>query len=228
MKDLSLFTNPPVIRHREVFHVGTFNPSDKSDQGDSFEGDGLSVSLHPQEWISIARLGGRPTWKLSCSDDLGNFLDAHALSTLQISELCLWGQKEGFVSSEVRWKASWVDCEDSSENGSSRVWSLHSTKEAALIEVEDLDGHQVECVEFFCGTSKMSGRCGFNPDDMNSLDILKTFFAEEHGLDGVWWQDTLDPFSLSAPRGVINKSRLASWDHVCVQDARPAIRKRSP
>lgn len=61
-----------------LFHVGTLRPEDKGCDGPSWEGHGLSVSVHPAAWTRIARLGGRPTWKLV--NDQARFVDVHALT----------------------------------------------------------------------------------------------------------------------------------------------------
>ena len=35
--------------------------------------------------------------------------------------------------------------------------------------------------------------------------------ANDAGLDGVWWNETLDPYGLSAPRGAIHRAKLNRW-----------------
>jgi hypothetical protein len=52
---------PPVRWISRVAHIGTLDPAAKG--AFSWEAHGLSVSLHPEEWEAIARLGGRP-WHL--------------------------------------------------------------------------------------------------------------------------------------------------------------------
>jgi hypothetical protein len=42
-------------------------------------------------------------------------------------------------------------------------------------------------------------------------DLVLTVYAEEHGYDGVWWNDRLDVQNYSAPRGVIVPSKIKSW-----------------
>ena len=43
------------------------------------------------------------------------------------------------------------------------------------------------------------------------LEFVLPIFAEQQGLDGVWWQDKLDVNRYSAPRGVIVPSKIKSW-----------------
>lgn len=217
----------PLIFRDEVFHVGSFDVSDKGEQGASLEGNGLSVSLHPDEWTAIARLGGRPTWKLTAGAGHGQFLDARALDSDQTAMIVSWGVDQNLVSTVERWKGSWVDDEGGSE-APQRVWSLYRSKDEAILETEELEDAKVEAVMVHAPTVKMCERCGFNPGDMNAVDILKTFFAEDYGLDGVWWEDTLDRWALSAPRGVINRTSLEAWSKDCVAEAKPRGRGFRP
>jgi len=46
-------------------------------------------------------------------------------------------------------------------------------------------------------------------------DFLSICYAEDVlKLDGVWWDDKLNPMSYSAPRGVIFNNMLPSWTKV--------------
>lgn len=71
----------------------------------------------------------------------------------------------------------------------------------------------------------MIARCGYRPNNANVYNLVLKLFAEDHGLDGCWWSDRLDVPRLSAPRGVIAVSRLATWcvestDEMCCDPAR--------
>lgn len=217
----------PLVLIQEVFHVGSFDASDKGEQGASLEGNGLSISLHPEEWTAIARLGGRPTWKMTAGAGHGRFLDAHALSSEQNLFIAQWGLEHGWVNEVERWKASWIEDEGGSD-GPSRSWSLYHSPVEAASETEDLEDVEIKSVVVHVSSSKMRERCGFDPGDMNAVDILRTFYAEDHALDGVWWNDTLDRWALSAPRGVINRTSLDSWSKDCVADAKPRGRSFRP
>ena len=48
--------------------------------------------------------------------------------------------------------------------------------------------------------------------DREVLDALLPLWCEARtGLDGVWWDDDLDPMRLSAPRGCIPADRVSEW-----------------
>src|ERR1035437_5846651 len=81
-----------LIQLKNVYHVGTFNLKDK--RKNSYEGNGVSISLCPKEWGQIARLTGE-TWKLFKEE--GSFLDALSLNEKQEEEIKNWGAKEKLV-----------------------------------------------------------------------------------------------------------------------------------
>jgi hypothetical protein len=189
-----------------VWHVGTMNSADK--RTDSHEGNGLSVSLHPQEWTQIARLRGGSRFKLSKVG--ARFLDFHALTKEARIHLELWGITLGWLQHEPRWEVQWHD----SEAGGIRKM-LCGSEDSAKAEVadrEDDDYCSMKEVKVPCLTEQAVTRLGFKIDPLGALDIAATFYVEdETDLNGIWWSDTLDPESLSAPRGVINLKLLPTW-----------------
>ena len=199
----------PIYRRSRVYHVGTLDPDHKGRQGRSFEGDGLSVSLHPQEWSRIARLGG-PTWQLTRQG--GAFLDYHRFVRRgRLPEVQRWAIRQGLLALRPRWKVEWYD---SDEDGA--VHSLYPTAASAARELRHLrEGDDTaNCVrlEVAVATRTLNARLGFKVDDLLALEMATTCWVEAcTALDGVWWTDTLDPVALSAPRGVIGLTRLALW-----------------
>lgn len=200
----------PTVARTRVFHVGTLNASQKGVQGSSQEGNGLSISLHPQEWTRIAKLGSGTTFKLTRKG--GRFLDFHKMGTVDKSALAHWGLQKGFSVQKQGWKLSWDDCESGEQH-----YRLMDTEAAALSEFEfirDEDkGARLEPVLIHALTPSAVERLGFTVDAISTLDMLATFWVEDDtALDGVWWNDILDPWALSAPRGVICKSRIGDWN----------------
>jgi len=199
----------PLKALSRVYHVGTMNAVDKGCRGASFEGSGLSVSLHPTEWVRIAKLGGLPTFVLSKSDGL--FLDFCKLGPAQRAALIQWAEGFGWVTHVARWQVSWLD-----EDAGTRCQMLACTAEEARLEVEDLEESCVEVQSSETSvpvlTSKALKRLGFVPPELSTPDILATFLAEDtESLDGVWWDEELAPSNLSAPRGVISANKLRTW-----------------
>lgn len=210
----------PVFQTREVFHVGSLVSEHKGKAGNSYEGNGLSVSHHPEEWTAIARLGGEPTWKLSLDSD-GRFIDFHSLLPHHLEALDLWARAAGLLEPAQRWEVSYTD----TESDTSRFF-LVASLEQAQAEVSDLEdeGASYREVAISCATKSLIERCGFDPGGANDLAIAVTIYAEDHGFHGVWWHDSLCPESLSAPRGVINLANLPNWRAECI--AEPSRRLR--
>lgn len=220
----------PLLLIPKLFHVGSLDADDKGCRAPSNEGNGLSVSLHPEAWTSIARLGGFPTWEVSLPSGAGRFLDSHALTKEQNGRVEQWAVEQGLLTPQERWEASWLDEDDvGPDDKPRRVSFLFNTKAEALSEYEESEVEvSVVPTTILCATEKAHARCGFNINDMNSVDIATTFYAEDHDLDGVWWNDRLAVHALLAPRGVINVTRLAAWDKQCLEDAKPAPRRPRP
>ena len=146
---LALPEGLPIIELLTVHHIGSFDPRDKGGRGESYEGVGLSVSLHPDAWMAIARLGGLPEWSLTAPDGGGRFLDVHALTVPQRGEIESWAQATDLTRNEPRWEVSWVDAEvsheEQDENGDDAIspnkrWSLYPSQALADAEFDDQDG----------------------------------------------------------------------------------------
>ena len=194
---------------RKLWHVGSMDPKDKRD--DSYEGAGLSVSVNPEEWQQIARIGG-DLWELTKSGN--RFVNYHRLTKVQRKSIREWGVKNGYATPAELWRHSYFD-----EEVGEGEWrySDFDTKEQAEAELggqgEGVD-EKVEPVEGgLKATPKLEQktlRKNISPVEMD--DLLVTAYAEDElDCDGVWWQDTLDPENLSAPRGVIFPARLPEW-----------------
>lgn len=202
--------NPGSLRWRKMerlWHVGSLNAADKGKT--SQEGQGLSVSKHPQEWSSIARLGDQ-VFELRRQG--GRFLDFHALTKAQRQSLVAWGIAADLLEMRPMWKLSWLDGE--TEEGRHCLFSEQS---AAQAEADWMREEGTEAVELVAETrpalsAKAVSRIGFKLDALLAEDMVATFWVEDcTDADGVWWQDTLDPSALSAPRGVINLRQLPGW-----------------
>lgn len=205
--------NPPLFQLRKITHIGTLDAADKGAQGDSLEGAGLSVSRHPEAWESIARLGGLSWWE-SDAKDL-QILNGHSFVKRYAEALQNWGLEQGLVEPAMAYIIGWTDGETDT-----RCESWMDTREEAEGELEcyedeepDIREHPTvaptaKLVAFMAHRASRAGRVS-----PSILDDLATAWAQDKGLDGVWWADTLDPESLSAPRGVVfpEKVHKLSW-----------------
>jgi len=190
----------------KVWHVGFMDPQAKANG--SYEGAGLSVSRHPKEWTQIAKLGGRPTWKLTKTS--GSFLDARKLTKAEKRAIVTWGMQQGLVAPVKVWRFWFTD-----ETDEICYMDFLSRKEAEEALEEEEDGARIEEVESLIGTQALADRAynsSATRDPVGVMDLLLTCWVEDTTeLDGVWWSERLDPDQFSAPRGVILPSRISSW-----------------
>jgi hypothetical protein len=203
-----------------LYHIGTLNIEEKYKvHSQSQEGHGLSVSQCPDAWRSIARLGGNPLWRLT--RDGNTFLDYHYLSDEEQQVIQNWGLESGWVALKKVWVASYYD----DEAECARFFYVDS-KEDALNELgceseEDFDeGQSVEEKTVPGTTQRLNDYIGFKVDDVEVPDMLALAYADHvlH-LDGVFWDDYLDPVGLSAPRAVIFPEKLVAWTVKKASDA---------
>jgi len=202
----------PVVRLERVWHVGTLNCADKGDR--SYEGEGLSVSLHPDEWSALARLGGRPVWELVRRGGL--FLDIHAFRESGSIERTVlpWGVGRGYVHMEPRWRIDYYDAELEEDR-----FLLYAQREEAVAEAlafsEDsiADDARVSAISTPVATGAFPDTTVRAGEDVLVEDLLTVAWtrAVHPALDGVWWADAFAPELLSLPRGVIHISRVAAW-----------------
>ena len=186
-----------------VFHVGFLNikkpTRGNSKPGMSLEGNGLSVSHHPDEWTKIARLGGSETYVLTKSSP--NFFMAVESGDKESIRWCI---KEGYLVPKKKYRAYSTD-----EDGEEHFFELDSKKEA---EQESDDVRIVNGYSFgLKGINYWRENFSSKVDNSMAASFAAIFFAEAHGYDGVWWNEILKVSLLSAPRGVIFQHKLSEW-----------------
>lgn len=198
----------PEVSFPALWHVGSFKASAKG-RG-SYEGAGLSVSLHPDAWRRIAKLGGT-TWRLA--KDGNAFLDALALSREQRAEINAWGLTNNYVIASRLFR---LDYQDQDENGDDvKRWSIFHTRRKAEEEAEEYEIATVTQFDGLVGTAKLHKATKSRVDPDICEDLLLTVYGDlVLGLDGVWWAETLDSANLSAPRGVIFQRKVSDWIRV--------------
>lgn len=201
----------PTVRFKRLWHVGTLDVTHKGCRGASHEGNGLSISQCPEDWTGIAHLSG-DTWEFR--KPANRFMAFHKLTPRQRQALQDWGVATGYLELREQWKMSYYDSETEDT-----CFCYFDTEEEARAEIPDWveeDEGAAPAITMHmiaCPTASMNQRLGFDTATCHALDITATFFVEdETELDGVWWQDTYAPHNLSAPRGVIVKRALSTWD----------------
>lgn len=200
------------VSFERLYHIGTLNPADKfADSSVSMEGRGLSVSQFPEAWRHIARLGGRPLWRLTRPEN--RFLDVYALTQAERRQVESWGVAEGWARLKTVWVATVLDCE------SNETREIFCETKAHAIAADD-DVQLVMPRDVVAATAHLNDYHGFPVPDVWAGGLLAVAYADQVlQLDGVFWSDDLDPYALSAPRAVIVPARVASWS-VAVAESR--------
>lgn len=194
----------PRVKLPKVYHVGSMDQTQKS--GVSYEGNGLSVSLHPDEWREIARgqVSG-DTWVLT--KPTGNFINAHKITGAGKRFVIAWGTEMGYLDLAVMYRVEWYD--DEMEDTMS---TLFPSYEEAAEEADYVDGTVTQVPGSPVATPKLDQVIGFKVDPMLAYDMVLTQYVESMtDADGIWWADQFDPSRLSAPRGVIFADRVNQW-----------------
>ena len=223
MNNICLISNNMVFKDLNfpLYHVGTMDISKKSNS--SYEGNGLSVSMCPSAWESIAEIGGSDIWKIS--KDNVKLLDYHKLSKKTYDDIIEWGVLNGYLK-EVFGR---YGCTVFSEDMGRDINCLCDNLNDALSEVglEDLyftyedyldseDGYEdmIYPVRSFKATDKLISESLITPDEgLCSTEQNFLLYVEKYtDYDGVYWNENLDPIGLTAPRGVIFNSKIDSFN----------------
>ena len=217
----------PLIQIDDVFHVGSLEHNKKARQAKgSLEAFCLSVSLHPEDWTSIARIGGNPVWQMSRLGSL--WLDVLSLDASTRKEITAWAVDKGFVEPATHWR-SWstdeagewryircscleeaeYELDDPNEDGPCDDGSCIDTEEG--YSLTDLGMHELERWQ----------EPGDYWDGIVILYAREVMAPKEPRLAGLWWDEDYDPSNLSCPRGAILPSRLSQFENVTLEKTQP-------
>lgn len=189
-----------------LYHVGKLTGSPYTPH-DSLEGHGLSVSLFPEAWRQIARLGGAPCWKISCRGRKPEFLDALSFlaDPFAVHDLMNWAVTQQLASPATLYRVLYVDESDR------EYFMLFSDRDEALAETDDPE--TVTCQQGWIPSDFLLQKTKYRKaEPCMATELVMLVYADEVlGLDGVYWDEELDPAQLSAPRGCIFPSRLDRW-----------------
>jgi len=192
----------PIKKITTVYHVGEMDIKNKSDF--SLEGSGLSVSKHPDEWRTIARLGDRPLFELTNSN--AKFIDAYKLKQSDKKQIIEWGVTNKYINKKETYRIYSYNDNDKPQ------YMEFNTREEAEAELDEDTKLRVN-KNGLESTNKLNRQTKQNKiDNINIFDLLLTVYIEQTILyDGIWWNDYLDVRQYSAPRGVIFNSKLKQW-----------------
>jgi hypothetical protein len=167
----------------------------------------LSVSLVPNAWRAIAKLGGLPLWEFQKEGN--KFLDVLRMSKALQTDVRQWACENGFASEQE----GWVTVMHDEEGGIRSVMS--ATREQAVAdwgEGEDDNIARRFATPMLFPTEKLEEYARQRIELSLVTDMATIAYADQVlGLDGLYWNETLDVAALSAPRGGIIQSRLHGW-----------------
>ena len=198
----------PTVTHETVYHVGNLDKGREKPRV-SYEGDGLSVSQCPRDWARIMR-GGGTIYELTRTDG-ASFFDA-AVEDKPQDGVRDWCIQHNYVKNTPLFRVEWHD----PEIGEQRHMLFYD-EETAKAEAEARMGTVQETTGLDLDTNGIKyWKCAFRQDPSNASpllirDLLPVWFAENHGYQGVWWNERHDPTNHSAPRGVIFQPHLGAW-----------------
>jgi hypothetical protein len=205
----------PIVKAEVLFHFGTLDEQQRGiHMSDSQEGHLLSVSNCPFAWEEIARLGGNPLHSLEAKGPL-MLLDVHGVMENESLKAIIteWSINEGLCEIADLWKA-W----NTNENGEwcSSTYATREEAESECDEMEDCRDNGEPLVEPFTslvGTQKLADAVKIRDlsTDADSLEFAAILWSEKHvpNLHGAWWNQDLDVYSHSAPRGGIFPEKMA-------------------
>lgn len=193
-----------IIINEELYHIGDLNH--KKQRINSYESDTLSVSLHPDDWIKIAKLGGKNKYILSKKD--AKFLDivSAEIDALFLKEVNEWGLDKGYITTDKIYKNTWYDDEIDCE-----MFTLHDSYEEALKEC--MEEENISTINGIFPTELLNKERnhGEKIELINTQRFLLFQYAkEEMKLDGIWIDSILDPNNYQAPAGGI--FNMTEWN----------------
>lgn len=197
----------PTKTFAKLYHVGTLNIEDK--RRGSYEGAGLSVSLHPEAWMLIARIGG-PIWQ---GVRPGNrFLDFYRLRKPHKRMIADWAIEHGWAYRTSLWRVSYRDEETDEKRYFTFTDQQEAHDEADGMKEDGEDATISEVKGGLMGKPPLYDRMMQDKHEPGIDDLLSILYAEDvMKIDGVWFNERLDPYELSAPRGVIVPSMVSQW-----------------
>jgi hypothetical protein len=199
------------ISFTKIAHVGNMR-RDHQRQG-SYEGDCLSVSIHPVAWSQIARIGHDGFVLQRIDEQPVTFLHASKLTSDEKETVKNWAFENDLLSMREIYVASYFDVEDEAR----RSFECDSHRDA-LDELEGLPCPRIKGpFSRFTASPKLleASNQKLNqtlPSDLAFDLALIAYTRENLSVDGVWWNERLAPETLSAPRGALFNERISALE----------------
>lgn len=211
-----LLATLPTRSFKVLFHIGGLETPQQ--EYPSHEGPLLSASECPREWQQIARLKEDTLWQITSEGS--QKIQLVDMRRKNWSQLEKWGLAQGLLETQRWW---WTPCATSEEGEIQYCWSQNPEEdmdpeiEGVLPEEKEKAVPSVALQTFW---SQRIPKVKKERTPWHSIDALVSALVENaqrilppnhpNSLDGLFWNDTLDVYNLSAPRAGLlpNRTRL--------------------
>jgi len=202
-----MILNFPVILKSDLIHVGRLDQPRITGRN-SYEPGCLSVSECPDVWQRIMRSPQINPKRYTLNRADQSPLKLVCVHTLLEVDGCE-PMAQYLIDQKLAVRSTLFQASYEDDEIGGTLTSLH-TEYASALETAMEDEEQVTEVEALLPTEALIARLGFTPDPIQMDDVALAIYFEdrEPEVDGLWWEDDLDPLSYSAPRGGLFQSRL--------------------
>lgn len=186
--------NDLLIYKDDLHHLGNLNISERS--GSSLEGNALSVSPCPDAWAKIHRIPSNQVHSIKPDYFIDMFKAEGSGFIEKAIEFCI---NNKFVKAAKKYSISWFDDELDSE-----VTAIFDTKEEATLESDAMET-EISPVDTFDATDKMLTFFDQKSIYCTSINdfMLMLYFIKNHNIKNFYWDEKLDVYAYSAPRGAM-------------------------
>lgn len=200
----------PTISVKNLWHWGDLNINHRYQNGTSLEGSLFSMSACPSAWEEIARLGGS---QLHVRDQSSELLDMQSVlygvtpASKYLRRLIeSWALSQGLVEYREVYQVHEFD----DEMDDTRITEFLTLAEA--VAEADLIGEEPKVVHKLIGTPALNHSHLHPESSILGFEYAVIDWAKANlkgHIQGVYWNECLDPLSYSAPRaGMFDSNTL--------------------
>lgn len=204
----------------ELFHVGMLGGAAGHNTSGNQEGPHLSVSMHPDDWTMIAKLGGQNTYRITNKMRPYKLMAFLEMEDEHKDLLLRYAVQEELLVPVTAFKVPVQRDEDSDDYD---AFMMFDDREVAEYEAEELvendpDYPGIEEVSSYVASDMLNAYWSARHNEIDNLAhsgaveaaicYLVEMFSD---FDGVWFWEDYNPYAYSCPRGLIFQSRLKGF-----------------